>query len=211
MPVTWKALAYEEDVVLKSLFTASSVLVANTLGSPTALTVGTNTVIGRLGGNITTLTASDIRTLINVEDGADVTDATNVAAAGAIMKTIFTAKGQIISSSAANTPGVLNVGTNGKVLVADSSASLGISWQDPPASMPLAHATTHKSGGTDELKLHELGKPTGSVDINNKQLTNVVIHNVADSTARNALTNVVVGQVCFQADTATLSCATQVS
>jgi hypothetical protein len=37
--------------------------------------------------NITALTPADVRTILNVEDGADVTDSVNVTAAGAIMKT----------------------------------------------------------------------------------------------------------------------------
>jgi hypothetical protein len=37
-------------------------------------------------GDPTDLTAAQVRTIINVEDGADVTDATNVAAAGAVME-----------------------------------------------------------------------------------------------------------------------------
>jgi hypothetical protein len=54
-------------------------------GSPSSLSVSNNSVIGKLTGNIVSLSASDIRTLINVEDGADVTDTANVTAAGALM------------------------------------------------------------------------------------------------------------------------------
>lgn len=53
-------------------------------GSPSAVTIATDTLVGRLTGGgslIQDLTASDVRTLINVEDGADVTDETNVKAA----------------------------------------------------------------------------------------------------------------------------------
>lgn len=47
-------------------------------------------VLGNVSGGSaapSALTAANLRTLINVEDGADVTDATNVAAAGALMRT----------------------------------------------------------------------------------------------------------------------------
>ena len=51
--------------------------------------VATDTIIGRTdagSGNVTALTKSEVLTILNVEDGADVTDATNVDAAGAVME-----------------------------------------------------------------------------------------------------------------------------
>lgn len=48
-----------------------------------------STIIGRVTASTgvpEALTAANVRTIINVEDGADVTDATNVAAAGAVME-----------------------------------------------------------------------------------------------------------------------------
>jgi len=59
-------------------------------GSPSAVSIGTDTLVGRLTGGgtlIEDLTPTQVRTLINVEDGADVTDATNVAAAGGLIDT----------------------------------------------------------------------------------------------------------------------------
>lgn len=50
--------------------------------------VATSTILGRTtagSGDSEELTPTQVRTLINVEDGADVTDAVNVAAAGALM------------------------------------------------------------------------------------------------------------------------------
>lgn len=72
--------------VMETDYNAHGVLVANSNNNPVNLTINTNTVLGRLTGNISALSGSEIRTIINVEDGADVTDATNVAAAGAVME-----------------------------------------------------------------------------------------------------------------------------
>lgn len=50
--------------------------------------IATASILGRLTsgtGSVEQLTASQIRSFVNVENGADVTDATNVAAAGAVM------------------------------------------------------------------------------------------------------------------------------
>jgi hypothetical protein len=48
--------------------------------------------------------------------------------ANAIQNAIVDAKGDLIAASAADTPARLAVGTNGQVLVADSSAATGIKW-----------------------------------------------------------------------------------
>lgn len=60
--------------------TAHSVLVQQSgSSSPEAVHLGNNTILGKSGGgNIAALSASTVRSLINVEDGADVTDSANV-------------------------------------------------------------------------------------------------------------------------------------
>jgi hypothetical protein len=78
------------QVVKKSDYTPShSILLQQSgTGSPESLSIGTNTLVGRLSGGgseIDDLSASQVRTLLNVEDGADVTDTVNVTAAGALM------------------------------------------------------------------------------------------------------------------------------
>jgi hypothetical protein len=48
--------------------------------------------------------------------------------ATAIDKALFDAKGDILVATAADTPGKLTVGTNGTVLMADSSTATGLKW-----------------------------------------------------------------------------------
>lgn len=52
----------------------------------------------------------------------------------AINKTILDAKGDLVVASAADTPAKLSVGTNGQVLIADSSAPLGVAWATDPTT-----------------------------------------------------------------------------
>lgn len=62
------------DVVAKSLFNAYTLLAADTDNTPAAITLAASQLIGRKAtGGIVALTATDIRTILNVADGADVT------------------------------------------------------------------------------------------------------------------------------------------
>lgn len=57
--------------VTKASYDANSILKADTSSNPSSLTVGVDTIVGRMtGGNIAALSASDVRTIINVENGA---------------------------------------------------------------------------------------------------------------------------------------------
>jgi hypothetical protein len=52
----------------------------------------------------------------------------------AINKTILDAKGDLVVASAADTPAKLAVGTDGQVLIADSTAPLGVKWATDPTN-----------------------------------------------------------------------------
>jgi hypothetical protein len=84
--------------VANTLFDANTILKADVDDTPAALTVGASTIVGRAAaGNIDALTPTAVRTIINVEDGADVTDATNVDAAGAVMEADFNAQTVLVA------------------------------------------------------------------------------------------------------------------
>ena len=66
--------------------------------------------------------------LSGIESSADVTDAANVASAGAVMNTLIAAKGDLIVGSANDTPAILTAGTNDYVLTAASGEATGLKW-----------------------------------------------------------------------------------
>jgi len=93
-------------------------------------TDGTDDIQSATSGQKGLATAAQITKLDGIEESADVTDATNVDSAGAVMEADFNAKGDILSASANDTPDILSVGTNGQVLTADSGETTGLKWGD---------------------------------------------------------------------------------
>jgi hypothetical protein len=76
MAETWKKLAFEEDVVLKALFDAQTVLAATGDNTPVALTVAEQTLVGRLtGGDVGAIAMGISDNNIVQIDGADIANA----------------------------------------------------------------------------------------------------------------------------------------
>ena len=78
--------------------------------------------------NTNAFTDAEKTKLSGVEASADVTDATNVDAAGAVMNSDIDTKGEILVGDGSGDPTALSVGTNNYVLTADSSEATGVKW-----------------------------------------------------------------------------------
>jgi len=89
--------------------------------------------------------------LDGISASADVTDATTVNAAGAVMETDVNAKGDIFVATANNTLTRLAVGTNNHVLTADSGEASGVKWAAASGGggASLAFKTIAVAGQTD--------------------------------------------------------------
>ena len=104
-------------------------------------------------------TDADHTKLNAIEASADVTDATNVDAAGAVMNTDLGTKGQILVGDGSGDPSALSVGTNNYVLVADSSEATGVKWATVPAGSGMSNLVEDTSP--------QLG---GDLDINGQDI-----------------------------------------
>ena len=131
----------------------------------------TNKVLGRDSGGagiVEEISPSALRTMINVEDGADVTDATNVDAAGAVMNSDLATKGTIIVGDGSGDPTILPVGTNNHVLVADSSEASGIKWSTVSSASGFNNVvedTTPQLGGALDVQAQEINTSTTNGNI----------------------------------------------
>ena len=73
-------------------------------------------------------TDADHTKLNGIEASADVTDATNVDAAGAVMNSDLDGKGELLVGDGSGDPTALSAGTDGYVLKANSSTATGLEW-----------------------------------------------------------------------------------
>lgn len=101
----------------------------------THVTGGTDAIQSATSSQNGLATSTQITKLDGIEAGADVTDATNVSAAGAVMKTLADAKGDLFAATAADTVTRLPIGvSNGHVLTVDSAETTGMKWTAPSGS-----------------------------------------------------------------------------
>lgn len=103
-----------------------------------------------------------------------------------ITKALLTAKGDIVYASAAGTPAVLAIGTNGQILKVATDVP---DWDDIGA--PAAHT----------LNSHSV--PNGAVDFDLQQATDLIFMTVA-AEANLPAANVALGQPCWATSEKTL-------
>ena len=136
------AQATADAAVPDASYTALGAILTGTgAGTYAALTLGTNTnvltadsacaggVKWAAGGGGGSGTVTDITAGTGLTGGTITTTGTiALDATCVIAPTILTAKGSLISASAASTPTALAVGTNGQVLTACSTCTSGLTW-----------------------------------------------------------------------------------
>jgi len=107
-------------------------------GTTVAVDTGTGLTIDGTGVavQLSSLTNSASETVaatpLAVSTTYTLADAANSLALGAIQASVVGAKGDIIAASANDTPAIRSVGSNGQLLVADSTEATGLNWLTPP-------------------------------------------------------------------------------
>ena len=96
--------------------------------------------------NTNAYTDAEKTKLAAIEASADVTDATNVNAAGAVMNSDLDGKGEILIGDGSGDPTALAVGTNDYVLTAASGEATGVKW-----------AAAAGGGGGSDITVQEEG------------------------------------------------------
>ena len=127
-------------------------------------------------------TDADHTKLDGIEASADVTDATNVNAAGAVMNSDLDAKGELLVGDGSGDPTALPVGTNGYILKANSSTATGLEWsagggggetnQNAFSNIAVSNQTTVAADSvTDTFTLVAGANVTITTDASNDSIT----------------------------------------
>jgi len=188
MAITWKKLAYEDDVILKSIIDAKGDLIVGSAdNTPARLAVGADGKVLKANSGAT----------YGVEwgdAGAPAAHHTTHENGGSDEISVAGLSGELADPQPPKTHA-----TSHQDGGADEINVNGLSGVLADPQNPTAHASSHKSGGSDSIKLNELANPTGSVEFNKQQGLNFVAHTVANEAGRPA--SPAVGQIIFQSDT----------
>jgi hypothetical protein len=130
------------------------------------MSTGTNKICwgtagGGGSGTVTSITAGTGLT------GGTITNSGTIAlnTACVIQPTILTAKGDLISASAASTPTALGVGTNGQVLTACSTCTTGLTWATPPSVYQTTSSSSYSFTTGVPVNLLNFGDSNSVIDM----------------------------------------------
>jgi len=214
MPITWKKLAYEEDVVTKALFDADTFLYATEDNTPVATSPAN--VLAALSGH------AGAEFLFNTQKIGGVVDPTTDQQA-ATKKYVDDQIAVDEFTELTDTPAAY-AGEGGKLVAVNATPDAlefvpitdfleGVPTEDLASKAPTSewafdhdadvdahhaqlHAASHKNAGADEILLDELGEPTSPVDFDLQEATDLVVMTVANEAALPAA-NVALGQLCW--------------
>ena len=155
-------------------------------------------ILGRVSGAdgvIEELTKAQVLTFANVEDGADVTDATNVAAAGALMDSelagiaaVKATTGTFLTADQTKLDGIATSANNYTLPEANTTTKGGIELFSDTDQSVAAESVSTTANRTYGLQLNSDGQgvvnvPWADTDTNTNQLTTFTVSATTDSNA----------------------------
>lgn len=140
-------------VIDRNTSSEEKILCASRAGN--VITVYDDGVLNGRGSDDTSITSHAVNSVIEHvftatdadEANAHVNDNTTDVHDQYILKTEFTAKGDLISASAAGTLGVVPVGSDGSLLVANATEAEGLTWQSVGADGEVLTADSSAPNG----------------------------------------------------------------
>jgi hypothetical protein len=149
-------------------------------GSPSSLSIAAGTIVGRItggGSEIDDLSPTQVRLLLNVEDGADVTDTTNVTAAGALMDSEVTNLAQVKAFDSTDYAAALgaddNYVTDAEKIVIGNTSGTNTGDQDLSVKQDILSEGAFVNG--DKTKLDGIETGADVTDATNVSATGAVI------------------------------------
>ena len=192
-----------EELLINDGGTSKKVTIANLLADDQVTYAkiqnvsATDRILGRdsaSAGVIEEISPSSLRTMINVEDGADVTDATNVASAGALMDSelagiaaVKATTGTFLTADQTKLDGIATSANNYTLPEATASAKGGIELFSDTDQSVAAESVSTTANRTYGLQLNSDGQGVVNVpwaaDTNTNQLTTFTVSATTDSNA----------------------------
>jgi len=216
MAETWKKLAYEDDVVLKTAWTEDTFMYASVASTPTATSPAD--VLAALSGhagagfnfNSQIITAED---LIVADAGsigsASEPDAIKIAADGTLtLKTCINAAADVDKFLVLDASGFVDFRTGAEVLSDIGGLASGVDTTGAPVDDDFAvftDADTIEGLSATEAMAALSGGAGAAFNFNYQQIQNSLLHIVADDAAKTGLT-AVAGMFVLQTDTGIYVC-----
>ena len=208
MAITWRKIAYEDDVITKALVTTEGdIIYASGASTPVRLGIGANTEVLTLAGGVPTWAAQTEAAHKDSHDPQDGSDPLDTSAAAEISVVVAASAGTAHDLAQSDHVHAINHAiTDNHIVIVDGTTNvpedddiavftaLGLEGQTPAAV-----AAT--------MALDDIGVPDAAVDFDLQQATDLVVMTVADEAALPAA-NVAVGQLCWATGELTLHACT---
>jgi len=207
MAVTWKKLAYEDDVITKALLTTEGdIIYASAASTPARLGIGDNGDVLTLAAGIPSWAAPGApaahKDSHDPEDGADALDTAAPSELAGVQAAGVGASHSLARADHAHQIQA-SIADNHLVTVDDASAADGeiavFTAAGIEGQTPAEVAAT--------MALDDVGVPDAAVDFNLQQATDLIVMTVANEAAL-PVADIGVGQLCFATGELTLHICT---